>query len=195
MPREIAARPVGRPADEPTPFARATKALAPETTAMLKGLWLSGKYPSKKDLAEAVGLDYDTLRHLAGREQWPTEAELRGEITDAATAAVRVFRNAELEGYVARTLQRAMKVERLLDEAIERFEKDGALIAIDQRTGESHMSKHRTKDLHDIVKMSRDHGEAVGKLLGLHNLDAKNAAPAVKANNSLIQINHLTKQK
>lgn len=191
-PQEIKPRPVGRPAGE-SQFARGLSALTPNDKALLLKLWLSGRYPTKMALAEDVGLQYDSLRHLASDEKWPTEAELRREITDVAVAAVRKLRETKIEEVLEESVASYKRMGKILGRALDDFEESGALVSIDSETGEKIYSKRRVSDLKGLMETVKTHHKIIGDLVGLAELqkERKNEGK-VSVSGNKIQLNILT---
>ena len=190
-PEEIKPRPVGRPAGE-TAFGRSLAALTINDKVKLKQMWLSGYFPTKMALAEVTGLQYDSLRHLASDEKWPTEVELKREIQDVGVAAVLKLRETAIEDVLQKSMASYNRMGDILNKALDAFEEGGALVAINSETGEKTYSKRRVQDLKNLMETVKTHHKIVGDLIGLAELHKAKQEKNLSVRGNKIQLNVLT---
>lgn len=190
---EISPRPVGRPAGE-TAFGRSLGALTVNDKAKLKQMWLSGYFPSKMALAEATGLQYDSLRHLASDEKWPTEGELKREIQEAGVAAVLKLRDTAIEEVLQDSMASYKQAGNILKRALDAFEEGGALVSVNNQTGEKTYDKRRVQDLKGIMEAVKTHHKIIADLIGLGELHKAKQEKNLSVRGNKIQVNVLTQR-
>lgn len=173
--------------------------LTPFMKSALLGIWLSGRFSDKEELAEAVGVNYDTLRHLASVEQWPTERDLVKQNGDLLSQAIEKMRGAELLKFMEESMDAIRRDQDMLEDQIKRFREKGALVKID-KDGNEVLSKNDVKTVHSLIRTRGESLAQASALLGLASLQRKadagsGGSKVTIGKGSKVQMNLLVKQK